>query len=437
MALSFVGGKVAIFAGTTSETSISLTDLTGGSGSAPAADDIVIIAYAVGAQADRSIGVTTAGYTEEQELYANGSTYDANLSVSWKKMAGTPDTSVNLSGTGSSFNAGAAAIHVWRGQDPSTPFDVAETIATGTGTGRPNPAAITPTTAGAVVIVAGAASAGAGAAFTASELSNFFTDTSPDGEDAMVGLGSYAWTSGAFDPAAWTGGTTNAADSWAAVTLVLRPAATSQSLTPSLFTNSQTFYAATVVPGAVTVAPSLFTNTQTFHSLAVTSGAVTLSPSLLTNAQTFYAATVARGTATLSPSHFTNTQTFYGATVSPDAVGLAPPLLTNIASFYGPTVAAGVVAVAPSLFTSTQTFYSAVLKQGDAPPAPETSPKRILTLYGHSRSVTVARLSIRVLRPTPLGRSLSVPQLVRTVVCDATPPRILAVPRDAPRRVIA
>lgn len=223
MALIFVGGKKAVFPGTTGTTDIPLTDLTGGVGSAPNENDIVIVAYAVGAAADRTIGVTTADYTEEQELYANGSSYDSNLSVSWKKMGGTPDTSVTVSETGSNFNAGAVAIHVWRGQDATTPFDVAETTATGTGTGRPNPASITPTTTGAVVIVAGAAAAVTGAAFTASELSNFFTDTSPDNEDAMVGLGSYAWTSGAFDPAAWTGGTTNAGDSWTAVTLVLRP----------------------------------------------------------------------------------------------------------------------------------------------------------------------------------------------------------------------
>lgn len=477
MALSFVGGKVVVFAGTTSTTNIVLTDLTGGSGSAPAAGDIVIVAYAVGAATDRTIGVTTADYTEEQELYANGTSYDSNLSVSWKKMPATPETSVTVSGTGSSFNAGAVAIHVWRGADATTSFDVAETTATGTGTGRPNPAAITPTTSGAIVIVAGAAAADAGSAFTASELSNFFTDTSPDSEDAMVGLGSYAWTSGAFDPAAWTGGTTNAGDSWTAVTLALRPAAT-QPLTPTLFTNSQTFHAATVTRGAVALTPSLFTNSQTFHAPAVTASTTltpalftntqtfysatisapgeTLTPDLFTNSQAFYSATVTPGAVTLTPSLFTNTQTFYdptvtpggvellpgvlsntqtfySATVAPGAVDLAPPLLTNTQAFYSPTVAPGAVTLTPSIFTNTQTFYTPELVQGDAP---ETSPDRILTLYGHSRTVTVPRLSIRALRPTPLGRRLLVPQLVRTVVCDATPPRILAVPRDNPRLVI-
>jgi hypothetical protein len=40
----------------------------------------------------------------------------------------------------------------------------------------------------------------------------------------MGGAGYRAWTSGAEDPATFTGGTTNAADSWAAYTLALRPA---------------------------------------------------------------------------------------------------------------------------------------------------------------------------------------------------------------------
>ena len=231
--------------------------------------------------------------------------------------------------------------------------------------------------------------------------------------------------------------TTTWSESTRAGAIVIEVKEASQALTPSLFTNTQTFYAPTVTPGAVTLTPALFTATQTFHSPTLTPGAVTLSPSPLANGQTFYAATVARGTATLSPSLFTNAQAFYSATASPGAVSLAPPLLANSPSFHGPTVAAGTVALAPSLFTSAQTFYSADLEQGDAPPAPETSPERILTLYGHGRIVTVPRLSIRSLRPAPIGRRLPVPQLVRTVVCDATPPRVLAVPRDNPRRVIA
>lgn len=42
-----------------------------------------------------------------------------------------------------------------------------------------------------------------------------------------------------------------------------------QTLTPSLLTNAQTFYAPTVTPGAVTVSPGLLSNTQTFYAPTV------------------------------------------------------------------------------------------------------------------------------------------------------------------------
>lgn len=49
----------------------------------------------------------------------------------------------------------------------------------------------------------------------------------------------------------------------------------SQTLTPSLFTNTQTFYGPTVTAGAVTLLPSLFTNANTFFGATVSGGAST------------------------------------------------------------------------------------------------------------------------------------------------------------------
>jgi hypothetical protein len=220
---TYVGGKTVAIAGTTSTTAISLTDLTGGIGSAPIENDIVIVAFGVGSSVDEAPGVTTSGYTEEQELFSDSSD-DTNLSVSWKFMGSTPDTSVTVSGTGNTANAGAVAIQVWRGINLATPFDVAETTATGTATDRPDPPAITPTTADAMVIAIGAGAAGAGGLFTSSDLSNFITATSPGTKDCSIGMGSFAWSSGEFNPAQFGGGAGGgAARSWAAVTLALRP----------------------------------------------------------------------------------------------------------------------------------------------------------------------------------------------------------------------
>lgn len=382
MALQFVGGLTANKAGATSgNTTISLTGLTGGISSTAAANDIVVAVFATGSTADRTLAITdgTTNYTLiDSERYANG-TVDSNLRVAYKIMGSTPDTTTTFGPTGNAQDGGAMAVHVWRGVDLNTPQDVTATGATGTGTGRPDGASIQPTTAGSIILVAGGGAAGTGATFTASELSNFRTDNGVDTNDGFVGIGSFAWTSGAFNPAQWTGGTTGAGDSWTSVSLALRPAVL-QTLTPSLFTNSQTFPAATVNQ---TITAGLFTNTQTFFAPTVgqvqglvaplhtndntffaptvAPGAVSLTPDLLTNDQAFFSPSIA---AVLTAGLFTNDQTFFSPTVAPGAVALTPSLFTNNQSFLALTVSVGAVELTPSLFANTQDFPSATISTG-------------------------------------------------------------------------
>lgn len=254
MAITLRAKKVVTFAGTTTAADIALDsgwDASFGDGNAnyaPVEGDIVIATYATGSSTDRSIGVTTSGYTEEAELYSND-TSDTNFSVSWKIMTSTPDTTINRSATGNNQDAGAIVLEVWSGVDPATPMDVTRTTATGIDTGRPDPPSITPTTAGAVVIVCGGGAATAGAVYTqsGSELSNFLSGTSADTFDAMVATGSFAWSSGAFNPVAWTGGTTGTGDSWCAVSLALRPVTLSITADPGSY--SITGVAADLVAG--------------------------------------------------------------------------------------------------------------------------------------------------------------------------------------------
>ena len=227
MAIQYVGGNTGQWAGATSgNTTVSLTALTGGIASSASSGDFVVAAYATGSVAYRTLSITdgTNAYTlVASELYVNRTT-DTNLRVAYKRLTGA-DASVTFGPTGNAADAGAAAVHVWRGVDPTNPLDVAAVTAVASipFSGRPNPAAITPTTTGAVIIAVGGAAAGTGAVFTSSDLSNFRTATSADTYDAMIGIGSYAWSSGAFDPAQFGGGTTGTGDSWAAVTLALRP----------------------------------------------------------------------------------------------------------------------------------------------------------------------------------------------------------------------
>lgn len=223
--IQYVGGYVQGFVGGTGDRTITLTSLTGGLASAPATDDLVIVYFGTGSTVDRDLVVS--GYTEIAELYSND-TEDTNLVVARKFMGATPDTSFTLTGgTLSTSDAGAVAVQVWRGVNQTTPLDVTRTTATGVNSILCNPPAITPVTAGAI-IVAGGAGAHDDATirtFSSSDLTSFISAGGSDTNSVTIGLGYKVWTSGAFDPAAFTYSSADStAFSWAAVTLALRPA---------------------------------------------------------------------------------------------------------------------------------------------------------------------------------------------------------------------
>ncbi len=226
-AMQYVGGKAAGFAGFTAGTqNISLTDLSGGLASSPSNGDIIVVAYGVSSGADLTLTITdnaATDYTYLCDLYSDDN-FDANLRVGYK--IASSDTNLLLGPTSASSLAGAVAIHVWRPIN-ATPIDVTTTTATGTNTSRANPPSITPVTPGAVIIACGCGggSSGMTTGFTTSDLSNFVAALGDDDSaDIAIGMGSYAWTSGAFDPAVFGSSTDNVDSSWCAATIALRPA---------------------------------------------------------------------------------------------------------------------------------------------------------------------------------------------------------------------
>ena len=136
-----------------------------------------------------------------------------------------------------------------------------------------------------------------------------------------------------------------------------------QTLTPSLYTNTQTFHNPTVTVGAVDLLPSLYTNDQTFYSPSITQtgNAQTLSPNLYANTQTFFSAT-ATATYALTPALYTNVQSYFAPTVS-TSYALTPSLYSNAQTFYTPLIAqtGGPQTLLPGLYTNTQTFYAATV----------------------------------------------------------------------------
>jgi hypothetical protein len=131
-------------------------------------------------------------------------------------------------------------------------------------------------------------------------------------------------------------------------------------LTPSLYTNTNTFYTPVISVGPVTLIPSLFVDPDTFYTAVVTRGAVNLAPSLFTDTDTFYTPSITVGPVTLTPALFTDADTFYTHVIANGLI-LSPPLLVDVATFYSPAVAVGAVNLAPALFASSNIFYAATI----------------------------------------------------------------------------
>jgi hypothetical protein len=139
--------------------------------------------------------------------------------------------------------------------------------------------------------------------------------------------------------------------------VVDQPIAT-QDLTPSLFADGETFYTQTIGVGAVNLSPTLYADDDTFYTQTVAAGAVDLAPSLFTNSNTFFTQVVEQGAQDLAPDLFADDDTFYTQTVSVGAVNLAPSLFGDGETFYTQAVGVGAVDLSPTLFEDADTFYS-------------------------------------------------------------------------------
>ena len=229
MALQFVGYTSGD--GTGSSYSVSLTNLSGGIGSAPQAGDIVIVCAAHAGttnSAPTCSGNNNGAYSGlGAAAYAN-STYDTNMRGFYKVMGATPDTQLTIGRTSSTAYGGGTVLQVWR--NPSgAPIQVTGTPTTVTNGSRGNMPSVTPTTDGTQVIGFGAGAQGAsGTSITfPAELTDnrIFLNTNGTTSDICVLMASAPGTNGvAFDPSAWTGGMTSSFCSAAAQTIVLAPA---------------------------------------------------------------------------------------------------------------------------------------------------------------------------------------------------------------------
>ncbi len=208
MAITLVGSRSG---GNNNGGDVSIT-LPGGT----AEDDIVLV-MGGNAASGGDAGVNTSGYNEVIDR-VNG---NAALSVSWKRMGGSPDGSVSCKGSSNSNDATAYVVYVFRGVSTLSAIDETSTSDEANNS-DPNSPSITTATAGAAVVSCFAhavdePSYSAPSGYGDKVITNR-TETNP----LTVGA---AWDAvsgaGTENPGAFNGGTSGR---WVAATIALRPA---------------------------------------------------------------------------------------------------------------------------------------------------------------------------------------------------------------------
>jgi len=173
---------------------------------------------------------------------------------------------------------------------------------------------------------------------------------------------------------------------------VVKTASGTQNLTPSLFSNTNSFFAPTVAAGAVDLTPGLFSNTNSFPAATVSSS-YDLTPGLFSETNSFHSATIAPGAVDLTPSLFTNSNNFYAPTVSTDGAtqDLTPSLFSNSNIFFGPTVSASYALTAP-LFTNSNSFFS---------PTVQAAYELVASIFGNTNTFFSPTVSAGAVDLTP------------------------------------
>lgn len=210
--LIYVGGTTGTYTGT-SNSSLSLTSLTGGIANSPAAGDLVVFAFTVDGFSNRDLSMNTPGYSELLDGYQADDALETaiNIGIFFKKMTSTPDTTAVATRVSALNNRYAMVAHVWRNASSDTP-----NITTANGTsGNVNAPSITPTKEGSVILViAGGSVSGT---FSAPSGITLFQSTENVND---VAIGAYvSWVSGAYDPPQFS----STSIAWIASSVVITP----------------------------------------------------------------------------------------------------------------------------------------------------------------------------------------------------------------------
>lgn len=216
-----------------------------------AAGDLVIGAYCMSTStdADLNMQVSTAGYTEESDQYANDSR-EANFGVYYKLQGSTPDSNITFVTSGTQDIGGV--LIALTGVDQTTPIDTSSIQTTGINSPAPNCTSITPVSNNTWIIALGGSSIGGVTITAPSGYSNLTTGDSVGNDCSAMLATKLLATPAAENPAAFGGWGTDTTQAWCATTMAIRPA--TAKLTADAGSYSLTGTAATLRKGKVLAA---------------------------------------------------------------------------------------------------------------------------------------------------------------------------------------
>lgn len=139
----------------------------------------------------------------------------------YKVMGASPDSDVLCYGSGNALDGTGYASYVFSGADTTTPMDVTPTTAGPTTSSNPDGASITPANAGTWVLSLSGADKATGNIGSLAGYSNQLQVFGNDTNDIQLGGGTFAWTTGAEDPPAWSAWSP-AGMTWYSITVALR-----------------------------------------------------------------------------------------------------------------------------------------------------------------------------------------------------------------------
>jgi hypothetical protein len=234
MAITFVGSNTGTGSGATTITIPMPVGVATG--------DVVYVAAMSSQTVDVDCTEGSGTWTEIADLYAND-TDDCNLCVFRKVMGGTPDTDVTLT-VRTTAGASVGLSYALRGVDTTTPEDATATTATSADASKPDPPSITTVTANAWVIAIGGSSEADAVTNPPTNYSNLAVNTDGGGLLRNVMMASREIASpGAEDPAVFNDISGTTSDSWCAVSVAVRPAASGSTYTIDAASASYTYSA--------------------------------------------------------------------------------------------------------------------------------------------------------------------------------------------------